>query len=228
IDFPQNQILAGLPENELENLIPHFETISPDLRTVLYEAGGAINYAYFPQEAVISLVAVLTDGKSIEVGLIGSEGILGMDGLCGGKTSPNVAIIQSGGTCLKIKLEILQAEFKRRPLLQQRLLSFSRQLLIQTAQTAACNRVHQLKQRLSRWLLMFHDRVRKDQFLLTHEFLSHMLGAPRSEVTLAAGLLRDQRLIHYSAGKISIVDRNGLESTACECYEVVRRESRPS
>ena len=168
----------------------------------------------------------MEDGKSTEVGLIGDEGLLGIPAILGGETSGYSAIIQAPGNCLRIKVADLKAEFNRDGALRNRLLGYVRLLLLQISQTAACNRLHHLEQRFARWLLMVHDRVRKDEFPVTHEVLSLVLGAPRSEVSVAAASLRKEWFIRYWRGKITILDRQGLEKAACECYRVVA--GRPS
>jgi CRP-like cAMP-binding protein len=223
---PRNRLLAGLPADEMKRLRPHLEFFPTPLRAVLYEAEQDAVYAYFPEDAVISLLAVLESGKSVEVTLIGHEGVLGVPSALGAKTTLHTAITQVPGSCLRIQSDILRAEFRRCGLLHDRLLGFTLSLLIQVSQTAVCNRVHFLEQRMARWLLMACDRSERQEFPMTHEFLSHVLGSPRSEISLAAGSLRKAGLIHYSRGTIKILDPLGLRSRACECSRADLTSSR--
>ena len=215
---PRNRLLAGLPAEEMKRLRAHLEFVHTPLRTVLYEAEQQADYAYFPDDAVISLLAVLESGKTVEVTLIGNEGVLGIHAALGGTMAVHAAVAQVPGSCWKIKADVLRTEFQRGGVLHERLLDYTLSLLAQLSRTAACNRVHLLEQRMARWLLMAYDRTQRQEFPMTHEFLSHMLGSPRSEITLAAGSLRKAGLIHYSRGKIKILDPQGLQSRACECY----------
>lgn len=224
VDLSKNEILARLPEKESKRLLPHLRLVSLRQKQVLYRPDEAIRYAYFPQDAVISIVAALDDGRSVEVILTGLEGMLGLRYVLGGKTYGYVSVVQVAGKCLRISAKVVQAEFKRAGVLQSRLLRYTRYLLVQTSQTAACNRVHRLAQRLARWLLMTQDRVKSAEFPMTHEFLSDMLGAPRPEVTAAAGSLRRSGAIRYARGKMIILNRKMLESAACECYWILREE----
>jgi CRP-like cAMP-binding protein len=225
IDLSKNQVLAALPEVESKRLLPHLGLVSFGLNEVLYNSGDPYRYLYFPQSCTVSWLVVLKNGTMVEVGMVGDEGMVGIRGLFGAKISQNVAVIQLPGDCLRIKKEVLQSEFKRGGVLQDRLLRYARYFMSQIAQTAACNRIHRLEQRLCRWLLITHNRAgRKDEFPMTHEFLSHMLGTPRSEVTLAAGILRKAGLVRYRRGKMTILDRKGLEADACECYRIVHDE----
>jgi CRP-like cAMP-binding protein len=223
----QNRLLAGLPPDQLKRLQPHLQLIDCPLSQVLYNAGQTMDYAYFPEDAVISLLVSMEQGRSVEVTLIGNEGILGVQAAMGEKTALYAAVAQIPGACWKIKTEIIRSEFKREGVLRERLLSYMISLLAQISQTAACNRVHLLEQRMARWLLMVGDRTDRQEFPITHEFLSHMLGTPRSEVTLAAGALRRAGLIHYSRGKLKILNSQALQSTACECYRADQATTRP-
>jgi len=219
-------MLAGLPAEELKRLLPHLHAAPLPLGHVLYESGQTIDYAYFPDDAVISLLASLENGRSVEVTVIGNEGVLGVRAALGGNVSVNAAVAQIPGASWKIKAEVLRAEFKRGGALQERLLRYTLSLMAQISQTAACNRVHLLEQRMARWLLMVVDRTQRLEFPITHDFLAHMLGTPRSEVTLAAGIFRKAGLIHYTRGKIKILDRQALEKVACECYRADQASGR--
>ena len=223
-DLAKNQILAALPEEESKRLLPHLRSVSLSLGQLLYQPEDLIRHLYFPLDAVISSLASMEDGKSVEINLTGDEGLLGLRAVLGAKVSGYVAVVQVPGRALKIEADLLGAEFRRGGVLQDRVLRYTRYLLFQVSQTAACNRVHRLEQRLARWLLMVHNRAKRDEFPITHEFLSHMLGTPRSEVTIAAGILRKAWLIRYWRGRMTILDRQGLESASCECYRVVSNE----
>jgi len=170
------------------------------------------------------MIAPMDDGKSVEVILIGQEGMLGLRAMLGGRTYRYNSVVQIPGNCMRIQAKVLQAEFDRCGVLQKRVLIYTRYLLAQTTQMAACNRVHRVEQRLARWLLMAYDRVKRNEFPMTHEILSAMLGTPRSEVTIAAGAFRRSGFLRYGRGKITILDRKGLESVACECYQILHEE----
>lgn len=220
----KSRILSRMSEGESKRLLPHLRFVALRLKQVLYRPGEPIRYAYFPLDAVVSVVAPLDEGRSVEVTLIGPEGMLGLRALLTGKTHWNIAVVQVEGGCLRIDAKVLRAEFKRAGALQDEVLHFASYLLIQTAQMAACNRVHRLKQRLARWLLMTHDRAKHDEFPMTHEFLSEMLGTPRSEVSAVADAFRKSGIIFYKRGRMAILDRKALEAEACECYQVLREE----
>lgn len=224
IDVSTNKILAKLPKGELKRLIPHLRPVTLRVKQVLYRPEQVIRHVYFPQDAVVSMIAPMDDGRSVEVTLIGNEGMAGVRAILAGKTYWYVSVVQVPGGCLRIDARVLQAEFRRGGTLQERLLQYTSFLLVQTAQTAACNRVHPMRQRLARWLLMAEDRAKRPQFPMTHEFLSEMLGTSRSEVTSAAGSLRKSGLIRYRRGTITILNRSGLETAACECYRILRDE----
>jgi CRP-like cAMP-binding protein len=218
----KNRLLAGLPPKDYNRLQPHFESVSFPLSHLLFRSGEPVRYVYFPEDAVVSLVNVMQEGQNIEVGLVGREGVAGIEAILGARTYEYNAVIQAAGSCLKVEARLLQSEFSRDGILLEGLHGYFRQFLRQVSQTAACNGLHRLPKRLARWLLMTHDRVGKDVFPATHEFLSNMLGANRSEVTLAAGVLRRAGHLSYSRGMVTILDRKSLESATCECYGVVR------
>jgi CRP-like cAMP-binding protein len=224
VDMSTNRILARLPAKESKRLLPHLQFVSLRLKEVLYRPGEPTQYAYFPQNAVLSMIAPMDDGRNVEVTLVGQEGVLGVRAILGVETHWYDSIVQIPGGCLRIDAKVLQTEFRRGGVLQARLLHYVSYLLVQLSQTAACNRIHRLKQRLARWLLMSHDRVKQDEFPITHEFLSDMLGTPRSEVSIAAAALRKSGVIRYARGKMTIVDRQGLQSAARECYQILYNE----
>jgi CRP-like cAMP-binding protein len=217
-----NRLLAALPADIYRRLLPQLEKITLKLRQVLYEEGDVINYVYFPNQALISLVSKMKNGTSAEVGMVGSEGMVSTAVLMGGKTMPYQAIVQGSNGAMKMTAAALKEEFDRGGPLQTLLLRYTHALHIQVAQTAACNRLHSLDERLARWLLMTQDRTQSDTLELTQEFLSTMLGVERSGVTLAAITLQGEGLIKYSRGKITVLDRPRLERASCECYGRVK------
>jgi CRP-like cAMP-binding protein len=221
----KNQFLARLPDEELKNLRPHIHLVSGKLSDVLFGAGDSVQYLFFPLGAVISIVTNTKEGRGVEVALIGSEGLVGVWAAMGSQANWHDAVVQAPGALLRIKVSVFRAELNRSPALRDHLNRYMLFLLAQVSQTAACNRLHRLEQRLARWLLMTHDQVRTKEFHQTHEFLSHMLGTDRSEVTIAAGILRKAGLISYLRGKVKIVDRTGLEEASCECYRIIANES---
>jgi CRP-like cAMP-binding protein len=216
----KNRFFADLSSKDSKRLRPHFESIPFSLGHVLFRSRDPVRYLYFPEDAVVSLINVMRQGENIEVGLVGREGIVGIEAILGAKKYGYDAVVQSPGICLKVEASV-QGRLMRGVFLEE-VHAYLRYFLAQVSQTAACNRVHKLKQRLARWLLMTHDRVKKDQFPATHEFLSNMLGADRSDVTLAAGALRRAGHLSYIRGTVTILDRKGLEAASCECYGVVQ------
>jgi len=189
---------------------------------ILYETGGLIDYVYFPLKSMVSLVKQMADGKIIEVGLVGKEGMTGIAILMGETTSAERAIVQIPNGGLRAKIGVIKEEFKRGGMLQDLLLRYANGFIRQISQTAACNAVHTAEERLCRWLLMCQDRVASDDLNLTQEFLAEMIGTRRATVTVAAVTLQSAGLIHYNRGQIKIVDREGLESFSCECYDGLR------
>lgn len=219
-----NRLLAGLPHDELARLLPELKAVTFASGDIAYESGVQLNYVYFPTSCVVSLVYTMTSGVTAEMGLVGNEGVVGIALFMGGDTVPNQAVIQIAGNAIRMKAETLLQEFRRGGPLQALLLRYTQGLLTQISQTAVCNRVHSVDQRLCRWILLCHDRLKSDELLMTQEFISNMLGGGRQSVTVAAGRLQDAGLIHYARGRIKILDRPGLEAAACECYQVVKAE----
>jgi CRP-like cAMP-binding protein len=219
-----NLILASLPEPEYHRISAHLEPVELSFGKVLYEIDDLIDYAYFPSLSIISLIQNTAIGQSIEVGLLGKEGMLGLPIFSGVTHSPYRAIVQGAGEAMRVKVTLLQAEFHEGGALQKKLLSYMHALMMQVSRTAVCNRVHQIEGRLARWLLMMADRMQSNQLQLTHEFIADMLGTGRVGVTLAAGTLQKAGMIEYSRGKVTILNREGLELVACECYELVKAE----
>jgi CRP-like cAMP-binding protein len=219
-----NKLLATLPEIEYQMIEPHLQPVTFVSGQVLYEPYDTINFAYFPTTAMISLVSIMEDGSTTEIGLIGNEGMIGLPIFLGGKSSTSQAIVQMQGKGYKLKSEILISEFQKNGALQKILLLHTQARITQVAQSAACNRQHRIQARLARWLLSVYDCVLTEELDLTQEFIANMLGVRRSGVTHAAGLLQDQGIIRYHRGKIIILDHEKLEKTACECYRVVQNE----
>ena len=219
-----NRILATLPREEYERLRPRLEPVRLTQSKILYEAGDVIRYAYFPKGGMVSLLSVTEDGRSIEVGMIGDEGMAGIPIVLRVNRTPYQVMVQIPANAMRIRGDALREEFKRGGKLQDLLLRYAHTLLTQVTQSAACNRFHTVEERLCRWLLVSRDRVQTDTLPLTQEFLSHMLGVPRTSVTMIAGTLQKGGLIRYSRGKITILDRQGMEAASCECYRLVREE----
>ena len=220
----ENRLLAGLPGEEYERLLPHLEPFSFPLGEVVYESGGQLDYVYFPTTSIISLLYIMENGASAEMGMAGNEGIVGIALFMGGNTMPNRAVIQSAGGALRMKAKVLQNEFARGGQFQRSLLRYTQALITQISQTAVCNRLHSLDQQLRRWLLLSHDRIKGDELIMTQELIADMLGVRREGVTVAAGQLQDMGMIRYVRGRIKILDREKLEATVCECYRVVKDE----
>jgi CRP-like cAMP-binding protein len=187
---------------------------------------GNTKYSYFLEDGLASVVATVKDGTTVEIGVIGFDGVVGIPILLGAGSAPGRTFIQIAGSGFRIESAVLKEEFERPGELRKHLQRYIQAYLVQTAQTAVCNRLHSIEERLSRWLLTCHDRMESDRLNLTHDFLGQMLGAPRTTVTLAAGLLHRAGLIDYARGTVTIRDRKGLENTTCECYHTVRNEFR--
>ena len=220
----QNQLLAALSETEYQRLVPNLELVSLPLNKVIYEPGEAIRYVYFPHQALVSLVSTMENGSTVEVGLVGNEGMVGLPVIWGGDTTTTRAFVQVADSGSRMKASLLKIEFDRGDQLQTLLLRYMQALHTQISQLAACNRLHMIEGRLARWLLSVHDRMQKDEFPLTHEFIGQMLGTRRAGVSEAAGVLSQGGMIRYTRGKITILDRPKLEATACECYGLVKSE----
>jgi CRP-like cAMP-binding protein len=220
----QNHLLDALPESDYARLAPHLELVPMKLGDVLYESGDALRYVYFPTTAIISLLYVMEDGASAEIAIVGNEGLLGISLFMGGETTPSRAVVQSAGHAFRLKAGLLKDEFGRFGPTMHLLLRYTQALITQMAQTAVCNRHHSIDQQLCRWLLLSLDRLASNELAMTQELIANMLGVRREGVTEAAGKLQDAGLIHYSRGKITVVDREGLEARSCECYQVVKKE----
>ncbi|TFG84427.1 MAG: Crp/Fnr family transcriptional regulator [Spirochaetales bacterium] len=223
-DPRQNHLLAVLPKAERERLFPHLELVQMPLGKVLYESGGQMSHVYFPATAIVSLLSVMDNGASAEIAIVGYEGIGGIALFLGGDTMSNRAVVQSAGSAFRLPGQLLQQEFNRAGALQHLLLRYTMAFLAQMAQTAVCNRHHTIDQQLCRWLLLSLDRLPSNELSMTQELIANMLGVRREGVTEAAGKLHHAGLIDYSRGRITVLDRLGLEARVCECYEVVRGE----
>jgi CRP-like cAMP-binding protein len=217
-----NRLLGALETASRRRIDPHLEPVKLKLGVVVCEAGGLLKHAYFPEGAVLSLLTVLENGSAIETANIGREGAFGLFAAMYSRVSFNRCLVQLEGSMVRCPIELLQSEFKRSEHVRDLFVSYSETLLSQVQQTVACNAMHTTEQRICRWLLMMHDRAEGEALQYTHEFLSHMLGANRKSVTLAAQSLKTAGLISYYRGTIKVLDRPGLEKASCECYGIVR------
>lgn len=222
----ENQILNSIPQSEYELLRPHLEWVQLPHQRILHEAGEKIEFAYFPNEGLASLVVLTSDGHSVEVAIVGREGIVGTPLAVGIHRGPYRSIMQIAGSGVRINSQVLEEMMNEAPELR---LMLNRYVLVQglqIAQIAACNRLHEIEQRLARWLLMCQDRVGSDILPVTHEFLAQMLGSGRPSVSLAAGILQKAGYIENLRGTVRIVNRKQLESAACECYRIIHEFNR--
>ena len=220
----QNHLIDALPASDYERVVSHLELIAMQLGDVLYESGAKLQYVYFPTTCIISLLYVMEDGASAEIAVVGNEGILGISLFMGGNTTPSRAIVQSAGHAFRLTADLLKHEFERYGPTMHLRLRYTQALITQMAQTSVCNRHHSVDQQLCRWLLLSLDRLASNELSMTQELIANMLGVRREGVTEAAGKLQDAGLIHYRRGRITVLDRPGLERRSCECYEVVKTE----
>ena len=220
-----NLILLGLPAGELTAAVTKLEFVELPTHSVLHEAGEPVTHAYFINSGLASVLNVMTDGKSVEVGLAGKEGFIGLPLVVGLSTSPTQVIMQVGGSAYQLAAADFKELLSHSPALEKSLNRYAQSLGMQATHVAACNRLHEVDERLARWLLMSHDRLGGDVVPLTQEFLAHMLGTRRASVTVAAGILQKAGLITYNRGSVKIDDRSGLEDAACECYASIRQQS---
>jgi CRP-like cAMP-binding protein len=220
----KNFILNALSKEEYERLLPDLEPVELQLGQFLYRAEELIEYVYFPNDSMISVIATTTEGQTAEVGVIGWEGMTGMDVLMGSDSTLNDHLVQHPNGALRVKTAIIREEFKRGGRLHDSLLRFTRLMMIQIGQTALCNRLHTVEERLARWLLLCRDRAGTNELLLTQEFLAIMLGANRATVTMSAIALQSAGYIKYRRGHINITNREGLLDFSCDCYQTVKRE----
>jgi len=216
-------LLAALPDAEWQRWLPQLEWVDMPLGEVVYESGSTLSHVYFPTTSIVSLLYVLENGSSAEIAVVGNEGLVGVSLFMGGESTPSRAVVQSAGKGLRLPAQVLKNEFKRAPVLHL-LLRYTQALITQMAQTAVCNRHHSLDQQLCRWLLLSLDRVQGSELVMTQELISNMLGVRREGVTEAALQIQAAGLIRYSRGRITVLDRPGLEQRTCECYAVVKKE----
>ncbi|HYN64069.1 MAG TPA: Crp/Fnr family transcriptional regulator [Candidatus Limnocylindrales bacterium] len=219
-----NRLLAALPEESYQALLPFLEPMALPLGMALYESGGEQGYVYFPTSSIVSLLYVLADGASAEIAVTGSEGLVGVALFMGGETTPSRAVVQSAGHGYRLRAAELKRQFETGGALQHLLLRYTQALITQMTQTAVCNRHHAVDQQLCRWLLLSLDRLAGNELVMTQELIANMLGVRREGVTEAAGKLQGEGLIRYSRGRITVVDRQQLEARVCECYGVVKKE----
>ena len=220
----QNHLLAALSEEEITRLRPDLQPVSLSLGQVIYESGEQMEFVYFPTTAIISLLYIMENGATAEIGVVGNDGLVGIALFMGGDTTPNRAVVQSAGGAFKMRGQVLKGEFIRAGRFHNLMLRYTQALITQISQTAVCNRLHSVDQQLCRWLLLSHDRLPSDRLIMTHDLIANMLGVRREGVTHAAKRLQEAGYISYVRGDMTILDRTGLEEKACECYQVVRNE----
>jgi len=223
-DALENYLLAALPDDEFAHVKSKLESVSFKLGDVLYESGDKMDYAFFPTTAIISMLYIMENGRTAEIGVVGNDGLIGNALFMGGDTTTSRAIVQSAGDAFRMKAKDVKAEFALGGMFQKMLLRYTQGLMTQISQTAVCNRLHSVEQQLCRWLLLIHDRIDSNKLVMTHDLISNMLGVRREGITLAAQKLAKRKLIKNIRGTISIIDRQGLEEAVCECYEVVNVE----
>lgn len=224
LDPRRNQLLAALPDAEWQRWQPQLEWVAMPLGEVMYESGRTLSHVYFPTTAIISLLYVMEDGASAEIAVVGHEGVVGISLFMGGESTPSRAVVQSAGQGWRLKAGTVKEEFSRSGPVMHLLLRYTQALITQMAQTAVCNRHHALDQQLCRWLLLSLDRLEGNQLVMTQELIANMLGVRREGVTEAALRLQQLGLIRYARGRITVLDRPGLEARTCECYAVVKKE----
>ncbi|MBN3872755.1 Crp/Fnr family transcriptional regulator [Nostoc sp. JL33] len=224
LEQPANNLLAALPASDYERLLPHLKLVSLSNRQVLYEAGEAIAQVYFPNKAVVSIITTMEDGSTVEAGLVSNEGMVGIPVILGDNIATTTALVQIPDGAMQMDADILRSEFNRGTALQSLLLRYVQGMYTQMAQGSACNRLHKLEGRLARWLLTVSDRLESEEFPLTQEFISQMLGVRRAGVTEAANILSEAGIISYQRGQINILNREALEKTSCECYQIIENE----
>ena len=222
-DPRKNQLLAALPDAEWQRWQPQLELVDMPLGQVVYESGTTLSHVYFPVTSIVSLLYVLENGASAEIAVVGYEGLVGIALFMGGNSTPSRGVVQSAGYGFRLKAQVIKEEFKRPPVLHL-LLRYTQALITQMSQTAVCNRHHSLDQQLCRWLLLSLDRLQGNELVMTQELIANMLGVRREGVTEGALRLQQAGLIRYSRGRITVLDRPGLEQRTCECYAVVKKE----
>lgn len=224
----KNRLLAALPKKAQDRLLPHLKLVTLGFEKVLFERDELIRHVYFPTDGIISLLIDLQDGSAAEVGRVGYEGVVGLPVFLGVQTSHTTAFVQVSGQALQMDARIFSKETRRSGPLANVLLRYTQALMSHVSQLTACNNRHSIEQRLCRWLLITHDRVRADQLDITQEFLARMLGTHRESITVVACALQERGFIRYSRGKLKIIDPDGLEAASCECYRAVKRIFEPA
>jgi CRP-like cAMP-binding protein len=220
----QNRLLAGVTPEEMARLQPGLQPVTLPLGKVLYESGEKLDFIYFPTTAIISLLYVMENGGTAEIGVVGNDGLIGIAIFMGGDTTPNRAVVQSAGRGFKMKSQLMKDEFTRGGRFHNLCLRYTQALITQISQTAVCNRLHSVDQQLCRWLLLSHDRLPTDRLIMTQDLIANMLGVRREGITHAAKRLQNEGYISYVRGDMTILNRKGLESQVCECYKVVQAE----
>jgi CRP-like cAMP-binding protein len=220
----ENRLLSALPIEEYQLISPKLEHVSLALGEILFEPPDLIRNVYFPTSAIISFLAELPEGESVEVGLVGCDGLAGVDVFLGVDKASKVATVQGAGQAWKISREAFKEAFHQHQKFRQNLLLFAHAMMSQISVSVVCNVHHKIDGRLARWLLMYHDRLDTDEFFITHEFMANMLGIRRASVSEVAKQLQDEGLVDYNRGKFRILNREGLEARSCDCYSIVRDE----
>jgi CRP-like cAMP-binding protein len=219
-----NRLLGALPAQEFERLLPHLETVTLEVKDFLYERDELIEYVHFPIDCVTSVMATMKDGRMVEVGTIGKEGMDGLPVFLGAQTAPLTSFCQVPGDAARMTADAFRSEVGPGDRLHELLRRFTEATLVFAAQSSACNRLHPVEQRCSRWILHTHDRVGRDEYSLTQEFLAQMLGVRRASVSEVASSFQEEGLISYRRGNLRILDRSGLEAVTCECHSVITKE----
>ncbi len=220
----KNHLLKLLPEHEFNSLANKLGPVSLKLGEVIYESGDILDCAYFPTTSIFSILYIMENGGTAEIGIVGNEGLLGVALYLGGKTTTSRSNIQSAGDAYRIKADDLKNEFLKAGRFQELLLRYAQALMTQISQTAVCNRLHTVDQQLCRWLLLSHDRLDGNDLVMTHDLISNMLGVRREGITVAARKLAAKNLIKNTRGTVTVLDRWGLEQASCECYAIVSAE----
>lgn len=221
---PINRLLAALSEHLYQNLVPHLQPVELPQHKILYHAGEHYDYAYFPSHSIVSTVAIMENGSTTEIGVIGNEGMVGLPIILNTGYTNSTAIVQVGNGGYKIAASQLQEQMNRHQELKHLLMCYVQARIIELGQTAACNRYHNIEQRFARWLLTVSDNIQKDEFQLTQEFISQMLGVRRTGVSEIASKFQEEGIITYSRGKIKIISQTKLKTSSCECYRLIKTE----
>jgi CRP-like cAMP-binding protein len=224
VDPKENRLLGALPDDDYQRWLPFLEDVELSLGQVLYESRTVLSHVYFPTTAIVSMLYVMANGASAEIAVVGREGLVGISLFMGGESTPSRAVVQSAGQGVRLRAKLVKDEFDRAGAVIHLFLRYTQALITQMTQTAVCNRHHSLDQQLCRWLLLSLDRLKGDEIVMTHELIANMLGVRREGVTGGARKLQKAGLIRYARGRITALDRSGLEGRSCECYSVVKEE----